>query len=313
MLKKTKPAARATAKLAKDTPKSAKSFIEEVTDVASQIAKTVREGSAQAVEAAGPGLERANEFVHQVTAAAGPKLSETTARLQDTADKIRSQEGFTASPRLQELTEKGRQQAAQAGEKASAYASKVAADAQARIADGSTKVAGLLATANAPKAVEDLATRVTGDSQALKKVQKAAAKGAENIAKKAAKSTKEVAKANKGRGAWNWVIWVLVLGAVGGIAYFVWKKAQPVNDPWSQPLPGNRPADAKPLGSHDAEEATAPVVSQVAVPAAKTADEEGGEDGERVLTSDGAVADDVIDNADDTTAATGGSTKAAKH
>ena len=246
-------------KVAKKSTTTAKSFLEEVSDVASQIGKSVREGSAQAIEATGPGLERANEFIHDITDAAGPKLTQTSDRLHEVADRVRSQAG----PRLQELSEQGRDRAAQASERVSEYSTKAASDASKRFADTSSQVAGLLASASAPKGVEELVGRVTGDKNAVKKAQKAAAKRAKDLS-------------NKKSNGWNWVVWVLALGAIGAIGYYVWKKLQPVNDPWSEPLPGNRPADARPLGSHDAEEstATAPIVSEVEVPAGHGDEEE---------------------------------------
>ena len=251
-------------KVAKKSTATAKTFLEEVSDVASQIGNTVREGSAQALEATGPGLERANEFIHDITDAAGPKLSQTSDRLHEVADRVRAQAG----PRLQELSEQGRDRAAQASERVSEYSTKAASDASKRFADTSSQVAGLLASASAPKGVEEFVGRVTGDKKAIKKAQKAAAKRAKELSKQASKTSKELAKSNKKSNGWNWVVWVLALGAIGAIGYFVWKKLQPVNDPWSEPLPGNRPADARPLGSHDADEstATAPIVTEVEVP-----------------------------------------------
>lgn len=248
-------------KVAKKSTKTAKSFMEEVSDVASQIGKTVREGSAQAIEATGPGLERANEFIHDITDAAGPKLSEASERLHEVADRVRSQAG----PRLEELSERGREELAARGEQFDAYSNKVAADANKHLAERSSQVAGLLASANAPKGVEEFVGRVTGDKKAIKKAQKAAAKRAKEVSKQAAKRSKELAKAQKKGNGWNWVVWVLALTAVGAIGYYVWKKLQPVEDPWSKPLPGNRPADARPVGSHD-EESTEPIVTEVEVP-----------------------------------------------
>ena len=269
-------------KVAKKSTATAKSFLEEVSDVASQIGKTVREGSAQAIEATGPGLERANEFIHDITDAAGPKLSQTSDRLHEVADRVRAQAG----PRLQELSEQGRDRAAQASERVSEYSTKAASDASKRFADTSSQVAGLLASASAPKGVEEFVGRVTGDKKAIKKAQKAAAKRAKELSKQASKTSKELAKSNKKSNGWNWVVWVLALGAIGAIGYFVWKKLQPVNDPWSEPLPGNRPADARPLGSHDAEEstATAPIVTEVEVPEGH-GDEKDADDAE-VVASD---------------------------
>lgn len=272
-------------KVAKKSTTTAKSFLEEVSDVASQIGKSVREGSAQAIEATGPGLERANEFIHDITDAAGPKLTQTSDRLHEVADRVRSQAG----PRLQELSEQGRDRAAKASERVTGYSTKAASDASKRFADTSSQVAGLLASASAPKGVEEFVGRVTGDKKAIKKAQKAAAKRAKDLSKQASKTSKELAKSNKKSNGWNWVVLVLALGAIGAIGYYVWKKLQPVNDPWSEPLPGNRPADARPLGSHDAEEstATAPIVSEVEVPAGHGDEEEkDASDAAEVVASD---------------------------
>src|SRR5699024_899730 len=69
------------------------------------------------------------------------------------------------------------------------------------------------------------------------------------------------------------LVWTLVIGSAAGIGYYVWKKAQPVEDPWSTPLPNNRPADARPVGSTPASRpSTAPEVSQTAVPETKADD-----------------------------------------
>lgn len=280
---------------------STTTFMKEVSDVATQITKSVREGSAQAIEAAAPALVKANNFIHEATGAAGPKLSEATDRLNLVADKVRTQPAprlQDLSPRLQELSDRGRAQAGVASERLGVaserlnkYGTKVAADAASRVADSSTKVAGLLATATAPKGVEEFVTRVTGDKKALKKAQKVAAKRAKAFAKQAQKSSKGLAPKESRPAVWTWVIWVLALGAIGGIAYFVWKKAQPVDDPWSQPLPGNRPADARPVGSHDDAEdgTTSPVVEQVEVPAGKA--EVAATEGIHGATSAGATAE----------------------
>src|SRR5699024_3472344 len=78
-------------------------------------------------------------------------------------------------------------------------------------------------------------------------------------------------KSGRGKTA---LVWTLVIGSAAGVGYYVWKKAQPVEDPWSTPLPHHRPADARPVGSTPASrQSTAPQVSQTAVPEPKSEDE----------------------------------------
>src|SRR5699024_8913844 len=108
------------------------------------------------------------------------------------------------------------------------------------------------------KLIDDLAVRLTGDKKAMKKARKALASAGKKIEKDTAR------KSGGGKAA---LVWTLVIGSAAGIGYYVWKKAQPVEDPWSTPLPNNRPAHALPDGSSLASrQSTAPDVSQTAGP-----------------------------------------------
>src|SRR5699024_11637507 len=104
--------------------------------------------------------------------------------------------------------------------------------------------------------------RPTGDKTAMKTARKALASAGKKIAKDTAR------KSGGGKAA---LVWTVVIGSAAGIGYYVWKKAQPVEDPWSTPLPNNRPADARPAGSTPASrQSTAPQASQTAVPESKS-------------------------------------------
>ena len=268
----------------KAVAKAQKNFLEEVGEVAEKIGDSVRKGSANAIEASGPYLEKANALIHDATEAAAPKLRDASQRLQVTADNVRAQAG----PRLAELNEQGKARAAEVRARLGEQGAKYAPEVAERVADTSNKAAGLLAAATVPAGVENAIVKVTGDKKAVKKAQKAAQKQARKFAKQAKKAGKDVAKSAKAASgvkkntAGKWFLWIFIFGALAGVAYFIWKKAQPVEDPWSTPLPGNRPADARPVGSHDTEGgAAAPVVTEVAVPADKAEEAEAAEDAEK--------------------------------
>ncbi len=229
----------------------------------SNVGDAVREGSANAIEATGPYLERANEYLHEGAEAVAPKLREASQRLQETADRVR--------PHIEEFADRaekeGRKGLDQARDRLDKTSDELSGRASKALAGASAAVAG----AKAPDAVNTLAEKLTGDKKAVKKAQKRLAKQGKAWAKQTAPKKKA--------GFGMWLFWILLTGAVGGIGYYFWKKAQPVEDPWSTPLPGNRPADARPVGTTprseenplpDAAAATAPVVSEVPVPEATT-------------------------------------------
>lgn len=223
-----------------------KSFADEVGDVVAAVSEVVRTGSAQALEASGPYLEKANAAVKAGTEAAAPVLHEASERLKKTADQVR--------PQVDKLSQASKDQFDSAKKK---FDEDIAPQVTEKAGAVASQATGLLATVETPKQVEDLVIKVTGDKKAVKKAQKKLAKASKDIA------LKTRPKPKKGKG----LVWVLVLGGLAGVAYFVWKKAQPVEDPWSTPLPGNRPADARPVGSTPASQATTPTVSKVAAPA----------------------------------------------
>ncbi|MCQ9369034.1 hypothetical protein NQ036_12375 [Brevibacterium sp. 91QC2O2] len=246
---------------------SCKLLSSNVSDVVTGVTEAVREGSAQAIEKSGPYLEKANAFLHEtaerlhaaaddarpkVTAALESGKQRATEAVSDARDQIDARYGDQIADASVELTRKRGKLLAQSG-------------------DQLTRLSALVAGAKTPAAVTDLATRLTGDKKALKKAQSALAERGKELAKAAKKQAKIDAKAGKKGG--RWFIWVLFLGAAGGIGYFVYKALKPVEDPWSTPLPGNRPADARPVGSTPASEAAKPVVSKVEEPTADDAGE----------------------------------------
>ncbi|NJC55563.1 hypothetical protein [Brevibacterium marinum] len=202
-------------------------------------------------------------------------------KLRDTADKARPQvEAFAEKARPQVealadraegLAERARPQveafADKANDQVHAWADKLEAyrpEATERAGRVASNAANSLANVETPQLIDDLAVRVTGDKKAVKKARKALT----NAGKRIQKDT-----ARKSGGGKTAVVWTLVIGSAAGIGYYVWKKAQPVEDPWSTPLPNNRPADARPVGSTPAShQATAPEVSQTAVPETKSAE-----------------------------------------
>jgi hypothetical protein len=193
--------------------------------------------------------------------------SETAApKLRDAADKARPQVDALAE-KAEEFAEKARPQVEAFAEKANdqvhSWADKLEAyrpEATERAGKFASNAASSLANVETPKVVDDLAVRLTGDKKAMKKARKALHGASKKI-------QKDTARKSSGKTA---IVWTLVIGSAAGIGYYVWKKAQPVEDPWSTPLPNNRPADARPVGSTPASrQSTAPQVSQTAVPESK--------------------------------------------
>lgn len=189
-------------------------------------AGSVKDASARALDAATPrveeGWKKVNALVDAGIKAVQPKLQEASVSLHEASDKVRPQvDGIKAkvtddyAPRL---TEK---------------AGGVAASATAA-----------LAAATAPSAIEDLATKLTGDKKAVAKAQKALRAASKDI-------RKNTAAPKSSSNAW---IWILLLLGIGGIVFYVIRKSRPVEDPWSTPL-NNRPADARPVGSTPASQA----------------------------------------------------------
>ncbi|WAL39650.1 hypothetical protein BRM1_10310 [Brevibacterium sp. BRM-1] len=231
--------------------KKAHRLLKDVNHAAANVGDAVREGTA-------PYLERANELLHEGGEALAPKLREASEYLQHTADRVR--------PRLEELGERVEAKSREGLKDARRSFDKTADEAAGRASKYLGDASDALGSAKTPAAVAVLAEKLTGDKKAAKKAQKNLAKRGRALAKQ----TKPKSKAGFGM----WLFWILLTGAVGGIGYYIWKKAQPVEDPWSTPLPGNRPADARPVGSTPRSEqgaaATAPVVSEVPVPEAAT-------------------------------------------
>lgn len=240
---------------------------------ATDVAEAVREGSSAALEKTGPYLEKANALIHAGAEAAAPRLREAGSRLQQAAD--------TARPKVEAALESGRERAEEAFNSAreqidSRYGEQID-DAKveltkrgrkvfAKSGDQLTRASKLIASTETPAGVENLVSQLTGDKKAVKKVKKALSERSADLAKAAKKEAKRQAKAEK-KGL-GWFTWVLIFGAAGAIGYFVYRAVKPVEDPWSTPLPGNRPADARPVGSTPASEAgpVSPVVSEVPVP-----------------------------------------------
>ncbi|WP_231444094.1 hypothetical protein [Brevibacterium zhoupengii] len=206
--------------------------------------------------------------------AASPKLREAADKarpqVEALAEKARPQVEALAD-RAEGLAVKARPQveafADKANEQVHAWADKLDAyrpEATERAGKFASNAANSLAAVETPQLVDDLAVRLTGDKKAVKKARKALT----NAGKRIQKDTTR--KSGGGKAA---VVWTLVIGSAAGIGYYVWKKAQPVEDPWSTPLPNNRPQDARPVGSTPASrQGTAPEVSQTAVPESKTAE-----------------------------------------
>ena len=245
-----------------------KTFIDEVGETLQSVSDAVRESSAQALEASGPYLERANEWIHEASDAAAPRIREASERLQNAAESVRPHvesvlndaksrfEGARdaaekeydsrLAPALRDQADSAEKRGRDAAEKAGATAA---------------SLAGVLAAKQTPKGLEDAVVRITGDKKAMKKARKALKQAGKDIEKRTAQK--------KTSGAtWFWV-GLGVVGA-GAIAFAVARRLRPVEDPWSTPLPGNRPADARPVGSTPRSEQSPAqsVTTQVPVPAA---------------------------------------------
>ena len=190
-------------------------------------------------------------------------------KLREAADKARPQVEALAG-KAEEFAEKARPQVEALADKANgqvhSWADKLESyrpEATERAGKFASNAASSLSAAETPKLIDDLAVRLTGDKKAMKKARKALANAGKRIEKDTAR------KSGGGKAA---LVWTLVIGSAAGIGYYVWKKAQPVEDPWSTPLPNNRPADARPVGSTPASRqgaAAATQVSQTAVPSTK--------------------------------------------
>ncbi|GAA4282587.1 hypothetical protein GCM10022261_01180 [Brevibacterium daeguense] len=245
----------------KTQPKTLK---EEVSDVTHAVGDIIRARSADAVEATAPYFEKASAAVAAGGAAAAPVLHGASKKIQSTADQIR--------PQFDQLNTQMRDQAGAARNR---FDEQIRPEIVGRVGGAATGAAGLLASTKTPKLIEELAVRVTGDKKAKKHAIKALARAGKDFTKTADRARAKK-KQSDGGGFSTVLIWILALGGLAGIAYFVWKKAQPVDDPWSTPLPSNRPADARPVGTTPASkqgesESTSitPKVSETAVPAAK--------------------------------------------
>lgn len=252
-------------------------------------------------------LENVDEAVHNLTSKAGqllqegtdaarPALREAGDRLQKTADNVRPQIEDWAEQglnKLEEGLEYGRDKAAEAQDMLVARGGVQAADRADKIAAGSKDAAKAIRSADTPKALDDLVERVTGKKGQVKKFKKAAAKRADELAKASRKASKRAAKeARKAEGKRGmWIVWLLALTGVGLIGYYVWTKVKPVEDPWSEPLPGNRPADARPVGSSK----STTVVEDVPAPIDADGEVIVENDGENVAEGDAEVVSDMID------------------
>lgn len=286
----------------KKTQPTSQRLLAEVSDVAAAVGDAVRAGSAQAIEASGPALERANAYVGDGAAKNAPKLRRVSKKLKEAADQVRPDVNHFEKdlrPRLEKLSKDGRKQFGVVADQVADQFDSLSADSRERLATAKKRVAddwapeateragalaagaaGALASAQTPKAIEEIATKLTGDKKAVKKAKKALKKAGKDIEKRTAKS---------GMGTGTKVfLWMLVLVGLAGVAYFVWRKAQPVDDPWSTPLEGNRPADARPVGSTPASRQTAVTeVSEAPVPAAKAEEIDAEEDAEEKTAEEG--------------------------
>jgi ElaB/YqjD/DUF883 family membrane-anchored ribosome-binding protein len=245
-----------------------KTFIDEVGETLQSVSDAVRESSAQALEASGPYLERANEWLHEASDAAAPRIREASERLQSAAESVR--------PHVENALNEAKSRfddARDAAEKE--YDSRIAPalrdqadsaekrtrEAAARAGATASSVAGVLAAKQTPKGFDDAVARITGDKKAMKKARKALKQAGKDVQKRTAQKSSSGA-------TWFWV-GLGVVGA-GAIAFAVARRLRPVEDPWSTPLPGNRPADARPVGSTPRSEQSPAqsVTSQVPAPAA---------------------------------------------
>lgn len=245
-----------------------KTFIDEVGETLQSVSDAVRESSAQALEASGPYLERANEWIHEASDAAAPRIREASERLQNAAESVRPHVESVlndAKSRFEEARDAAEKEydsrLAPALRDQADSAEKRGRDAAEKAGATAASLAGVLAAKQTPKGLEDAVVRITGDKKAMKKARKALKQAGKDIEKRTAQK--------KTSGAtWFWV-GLGVVGA-GAIAFAVARRLRPVEDPWSTPLPGNRPADARPVGSTPRSEQSPAqsVTSQVPVPAA---------------------------------------------
>ncbi|WP_019159896.1 hypothetical protein [Brevibacterium senegalense] len=245
-----------------------KTFIDEVGETLQSVSDAVRESSAQALEASGPYLERANEWIHEASDAAAPRIREASERLQNAAESVRPHVESVlndAKSRFEDARDAAGKEydsrLAPALRDQADSAEKRGRDAAEKAGATAASLAGVLAAKQTPKGLEDAVVRITGDKKAMKKARKALKQAGKDIEKRTAQK--------KTSGAtWFWV-GLGVVGA-GAIAFAVARRLRPVEDPWSTPLPGNRPADARPVGSTPRSEQSPAqsVTSQVPVPAA---------------------------------------------
>ena len=245
-----------------------KTFIDEVGETLQSVSDAVRESSAQALEASGPYLERANEWIHEASDAAAPRIREASERLQNAAESVRPHVESVlndAKSRFEDARDAAEKEydsrLAPALRDQAGAAEKRGRDAAEKAGATAASLAGVLAAKQTPKGLEDAVVRITGDKKAMKKARKALKQAGKDIEKRTAQK--------KTSGAtWFWV-GLGVVGA-GAIAFAVARRLRPVEDPWSTPLPGNRPADARPVGSTPRSEQSPAqsVTTQVPVPAA---------------------------------------------
>ena len=245
-----------------------KTFIDEVGERLHSVGDVVRESSAQALEASGPYLERANAWLNEASDAAAPRIREASGRLQFAAETVRPHvEGALSDAKskfddARATAEKEYEvRVAPALREQSAEAEKRARDFAERAGVKASSVAGLLASTETSKGFEDAVARFTGDKKAVKKARKTLKKAGSDLEKRTAQKS-------SGGGKWVWI--VLGVVGLGAIGFAVARRLQPVEDPWSTPLPGNRPADARPVGSTPASDlpTNESVTSQVPAPAA---------------------------------------------
>ncbi|HLS33936.1 MAG TPA: hypothetical protein VK039_10130 [Brevibacterium sp.] len=251
-----------------------KTFIDEVGERLHSVGDAVRESSAQALEASGPYLERANTWLNDASDAAAPRIREASDRLQSAADTVRPHvEGALSEAKskfddVRASAEKEYEsRVAPALREQSADAEKRARDIAEKAGVKASAVAGLLASTETSKGFDQRIARLTGDKKAVKKARKALKKAGSDLEKRTAQKS-------SGGGKWFWI--VLGVVGLGAIGFAVARRLQPVEDPWSTPLPGNRPADARPVGSTPASEkpTNESITSQVPAPAAAVAQAE---------------------------------------
>ena len=245
-----------------------KTFIDEVGETLQSVSDAVRESSAQALEASGPYLERANEWIHEASDAAAPRIREASERLQNAAESVRPHVESVlndAKSRFEDARDAAEKEydsrLAPALRDQADSAEKRGRDAAEKAGATAASLAGVLAAKQTPKGLEDAVVRITGDKKAMKKARKALKQAGKDIEKRTAQK--------KTSGAtWFWV--GLGVAGAGAIAFAVARRLRPVEDPWSTPLPGNRPADARPVGSTPRSEQSPAqsVTTQVPVPAA---------------------------------------------